>query len=189
MNAYVYARTPVSSVASEPRPLGAYVRPLERDCRHTAALIAQGFPVGTGIVVDACSPGRGRDLRSCARDTRQEVVLDPRPVELSTVGDTAVRRAGLAMVIAWTGGVLISPRWQRKTSRVLQPPIRLLIVDCIEEAAPWKEVDARRREVQGRRHTCEQESDRSAGTLRTHRMRRVIGCQPWPNDWNAFGRT
>ena len=90
----------------EPRPLGAYVRRLERDYRHTAALIAQGFPVGTGIVVDACSPGRGRDLRSCARDTRREVVLDPRSVELSTVG--GIERSGVR-VLPWSSGDVDTP--------------------------------------------------------------------------------
>ena len=90
----------------EPRPLGAYVRPLERDHSHTAALISAGFRVGTGIVIDACHPSRSRDLRSCARDARLEVVLDPRSVELSTEG--GIERSGVRD-LPWSSGDTDTP--------------------------------------------------------------------------------
>lgn len=34
-----------------PDPLASYIRPLARDFRHTAGLIAAGFPVGDGIIL------------------------------------------------------------------------------------------------------------------------------------------
>ena len=90
----------------EPGPLGAYVRPLERDYTHMAKLISAGFSVGTGVVIDACHPGRSRDLRSYARDRNLEVVLDPRSIELSTEG--GIQRSGV-LDLPWSSGHIDTP--------------------------------------------------------------------------------
>ena len=90
----------------EPRPLGAYVRPLERDYTHTAGLISAGLPVGTGIVIDACHPKRSQDLRAYARGADLEVVLDPRSVDLSTAG--GIQRSGVRE-LPWSSGDLDTP--------------------------------------------------------------------------------
>jgi hypothetical protein len=87
----------------EPEPLGSYLRPLERDYRHTAELVSAGFPVASGVVVDACHPKRSQDLRTAAMDSGLEVVLDPRSLDLSTEGGIA--RAGV-IDLPWSAGRL-----------------------------------------------------------------------------------
>jgi len=67
-------------------PLAGYVRPGSRDNAIIARLISQGLPVGAGIVYDAANPARSVDLRSAADEAGLERVLDPKSVELSTVG-------------------------------------------------------------------------------------------------------
>lgn len=77
----------------DPDPLASYIRPLGRDLGHTADLIAAGFPVGDGIIIDACAPQRSDGLRRAAREADLAVILDPRSVELSTPGGR--RRSGV----------------------------------------------------------------------------------------------
>ena len=86
-----------------PSPLATYLRPLERDYRHTAELISAGFEVGSGVVVDACHPDRSADLRASALEHLVEVVLDPRSLDLST--DGGVERSGVVDLPWSTGGV------------------------------------------------------------------------------------
>ena len=69
-----------------PQPLGAYIRPMERDYRHAATLVASGLPVASGFVVDARKPALSEDLRQALRSTGAEVVLDPQSVDLATLG-------------------------------------------------------------------------------------------------------
>jgi len=90
----------------EPAPLGAYVRPLERDYRYVARLLSSGFPVGTGVVVDACHLDRSSDLRAEARDQRLETVLDPKSIELSTVA--GITRSGV-LDLPWSVGAMDAP--------------------------------------------------------------------------------
>jgi len=69
-----------------PEPVTSYIRPFGRDLRRTAQLVAEGLPVGSGMVVDACEPERARDLIHVATDEDVEVVLDPRSAELALPG-------------------------------------------------------------------------------------------------------
>ena len=64
---------PYLKLVRNPAPLGGYVRPLERDYRHTARLISAGYPAGTGIIVDACHPAQSADLRMQAREKAVEI--------------------------------------------------------------------------------------------------------------------
>jgi hypothetical protein len=73
----------------DPGPVASYVRPFGQDLRRTAQLIAEGLPVGSGIVVDACERERARDLIHGATGEGIEVVLDPRSAELALPGGRA----------------------------------------------------------------------------------------------------
>jgi len=90
----------------EPDPLASYLRPLERDYKHTAELISAGFSVGSGVIVDACHPQRSEDLRCSALEHGIELVLDPRSIDLST--DGGIRRAGVAE-LPWSCGEVDRP--------------------------------------------------------------------------------
>lgn len=68
-----------------PDPLGSYVRP-GRDVKALTQLLAEGQPIGTGLVADPCLKDRQQDLLEEAGRRGVETVLDPRTLELSTPG-------------------------------------------------------------------------------------------------------
>jgi hypothetical protein len=81
-------------------PLAGYLRPGSRDCAVLARLIAQGLPVGAGVVYDPSKLDRSEDLRDAAAKAELERVLDPRSVELSTPG--GFERSGIKN-LPWAG--------------------------------------------------------------------------------------
>ncbi|MEQ1699434.1 MAG: hypothetical protein ABMA25_04950 [Ilumatobacteraceae bacterium] len=70
-------------------PLASYLRVGHRDGALAAKLIEQGLPVGAGMIVDQSAALRTSELRSSALENGIEVILDPRSVELSTIGGMA----------------------------------------------------------------------------------------------------
>lgn len=83
-----------------PEPLGSYVRPSGRDHKVMLDMLVAGRPVGTGIVADPVLETRQRELRSEARRQGLEVIMDPRTLELSTVGGW--ERSGVSD-LPWAG--------------------------------------------------------------------------------------
>lgn len=67
-------------------PLASYLRVGHRDAALVSKLIEQGLPVGAGMIIDHAASQRTTDLRSSSLENGVEVILDPRSVELSTVG-------------------------------------------------------------------------------------------------------
>lgn len=67
-------------------PLAGYLRPGWRDGAKLESLISQGLPVGAGIIYDPAILDRTVGLREEAKAAHLERVLDPRTVELSTIG-------------------------------------------------------------------------------------------------------
>ena len=98
----------------DPEPLGSYIRPLARDYRYAARLIASGLPVAGSLVVDACDLSRSEDLRLVAREKRIDVILDPRSVELSTPGGWT--RSGVAD-LPWANSEMDRPTHFNGTRR------------------------------------------------------------------------
>lgn len=70
-------------------PLAGYLRVGYRDAALITRLLEQGLPMGGGVIVDAAAEERTEELRSVAVESGVEVVLDPKSVELSTVGGLA----------------------------------------------------------------------------------------------------
>lgn len=69
-----------------PDPLGSYLRPGRRDHKMLLQMLVDGKRVGTGLVADPCLVDWQHDLLGEARRLDVETVLDPRTVDLSTVG-------------------------------------------------------------------------------------------------------
>lgn len=70
-------------------PLAGYFRVGHRDAALVTKLLEQGLPTGAGVIVDPAAQVRTAELRSAAVESGVEVILDPRSVELSTVGGMA----------------------------------------------------------------------------------------------------
>lgn len=70
-------------------PLAGYFRVGHRDAALVTKLLEQGLPTGAGVIVDPAARSRTADLRSAAVENGVEVILDPKSVELSTVGGMA----------------------------------------------------------------------------------------------------
>lgn len=70
-------------------PLVSYLRVGHRDAALMSRLMEQGLPAGTGVIVDHAAKKRTVDLRDTAVENGVEVILDPRSVELSTIGGMA----------------------------------------------------------------------------------------------------
>lgn len=83
-----------------PDPLGSYLRPSSRDHKVLLQMLVEGKRIGTGLVADPCLTDRQRDMLSEARHRGVETVLDPRTVDLSTVG--GFTRSGVAE-LPWAG--------------------------------------------------------------------------------------
>jgi hypothetical protein len=66
--------------------LGSYLRPGRNNHTAVGQLLAESRLATTGIVFDPCLASHQRDIAVEARRQGIEVVLDPRSVELSTVG-------------------------------------------------------------------------------------------------------
>jgi len=81
-------------------PLGSYLSPSSRDHKVLLQMLVEGKPVGSGVVADPCLAERQRDLLGEARRQGVETVLDPRTVDLSTVGGFA--RSGVRD-LPWAG--------------------------------------------------------------------------------------
>jgi hypothetical protein len=91
--------------AVEP-PLAGYLRPFKRDCAHLAQLLAEGLPVGAGVVLDPTMASESEGLREQARIAGIEVVLDPRVMELATPGGFARKNL---RELPWAGVEVHSP--------------------------------------------------------------------------------
>jgi len=70
-------------------PLAGYLRVGHRDATLMTKLLEQGLPTGAGVIIDHAARARTADLRSAAVENGVEVILDPKSVELSTVGGMA----------------------------------------------------------------------------------------------------
>ncbi len=70
-------------------PLAGYLRVGHRDAALITKLVEQGLPTGAGVIVDPAARARTAELRSAAVENGVEVILDPKSVELSTVGGMA----------------------------------------------------------------------------------------------------
>lgn len=79
-----------------PTPLGLYIRPGAND--HTVALdlLAQDRGLMSGLVFDARYDRRHEELRKEVRRRNMEAVLDPRSMELATIGGYTEKLAELA---------------------------------------------------------------------------------------------
>ena len=131
-------------------PLAGYVRPGSRDNAIIARLISQGLSVGAGIVYDAAYPARSADLRSAANEAGLERVLDPKSVELSTVGGFA--RSTIAS-LPWAGSAPHQPADLAGSNRTqFAELIAIAAVETgasavlapthfLDELSPWLPVD------------------------------------------------
>lgn len=70
-------------------PLAGYFRVGHRDAALVTKLLEQGLPTGSGVIVDPAAQSRTSELRGAAVENGVEVILDPKSVELSTVGGMA----------------------------------------------------------------------------------------------------
>lgn len=70
-------------------PLAGYFRVGYRDAALLTKLLEQGLPTGAGVIVDPAARDRTAELRSAAVENGVEVILDPKTVELSTIGGMA----------------------------------------------------------------------------------------------------
>lgn len=84
-------------------PLGLYFRPGRNDHTPLTALMAESRANLTGLVLDPCLKDRHEDLRIEAAQHQLETVLDPRTVELSTLG--GITRSGVPS-LPWAGDTL-----------------------------------------------------------------------------------
>lgn len=89
-----------------PDALGGYIRPGHRDHKVMLEMLVAGRPVGTGIIGDPVQMERQSDLLQEARRQGLETILDPRSLELSTVGGRA--RSGVAE-LPWAGTTMHYP--------------------------------------------------------------------------------
>ncbi|MFV1989735.1 MAG: hypothetical protein ACC652_03210 [Acidimicrobiales bacterium] len=87
-------------------PLGGYLRPGHRDAALLANLVAGGFDIGAGVVLDPAADSRTEELRAVARGAGIDVVIDPRSVELSLPGGFARRTVS---GLPWAADDLHSP--------------------------------------------------------------------------------
>lgn len=94
------------SLRPVPDPLGSYLRPSSRDHKVLLQMLVEGKHVGSGIIADPCLAERQRDLLGEARRQGVETVLDPRMVDLSTVG--GFTRGGVKD-LPWAGTALHTP--------------------------------------------------------------------------------
>lgn len=93
-------------------PLAGYLRVGHRDAALVTKLLEQGLPIGAGVIVDPAARARTTDLRSAAVENGVEVVLDPKSVELSTIGGMA---SSTVARLPWAHA---SPHSPRSTSGV-----------------------------------------------------------------------
>lgn len=84
-----------------PDALGNYLRPGGRDHKVLLQMLVEGKRVGSGLIADPCLAERQRDLLGDAQRQSLETVLDPRTVDLSTVGGFA--RSGVSD-LPWAAG-------------------------------------------------------------------------------------
>jgi hypothetical protein len=84
-------------------PLGLYLRPARNDHTPLMALLAEKRTDMSGLVLDACLGNRHKELRAEAQQHDLETVLDPRTVELSTLG--GITRSGVKG-LPWAGDIL-----------------------------------------------------------------------------------
>lgn len=102
-------------------PLASYLRVGHRDAALVAELLDVGLPVGAGVIVDPAATKRTADLRHVARQHALEIILDPRSVELSTIGGLA---SSTAQRLPWapsephTPAALAGPIGQQMASEI-----------------------------------------------------------------------
>jgi len=71
--------------------LGLYLRPRRNDDQALSQLLAEGDLAVTGLIFNPCLEDQQHDLMEEARQRGIEVILDPRSLELSTVGGFSLR--------------------------------------------------------------------------------------------------
>lgn len=81
-------------------PLAAYHRVGHRDAALVARLLDLGLPVGAGVIVDPAARQRTDQLRTSALENGVEIILDPKSVELSTIGG---RGSSSVARLEWAG--------------------------------------------------------------------------------------
>lgn len=99
-------RTTVAPLHAVSDPMGSYLRPGYRDSKFLTQLLVQGTPIGTGLVADPVRLDRQADMMIEARRRGMETVLDPKGLELSTVG--GFTRSGVAD-LPWASGQIHTP--------------------------------------------------------------------------------
>ena len=132
-------------------PLSGYIRPFRRDSTHLSQLIAEGMPVGAGIVLDCIAPRETRALRDEARRSGLEVILDPRSMELATPGGFS--RAPLRQ-LPWAGESIHQPHrfLDQRAPRLVEDLVRMAVemgatavlspTHYLEKAdSPWLGID------------------------------------------------
>lgn len=88
-------------------PLASYLRVGQRDAALVGKLLQQGFQIGAGVILDPSAADRTQEMRSIAADHGIELILDPRGVELSTIGGFALRSVAR---LPWAGSAPHQPR-------------------------------------------------------------------------------
>jgi hypothetical protein len=137
---------------SVPDPLGSYLRPSGRDHKVLLQMLVEGKSVGTGLVADPCLADRQRDMLDEARRQGVETVLDPRTVDLSTVG--GFMRSGVTD-LPWACAQIHSPADLTGPGGVLAVRQLVAVVEAGGHSAvlapthyldgttdPWRAVDA-----------------------------------------------
>lgn len=87
-------------------PLGSYLRVGRRDHVFLGQMLVENKPVGSGLIVDPALNDSHKDLWVEARQRGVETVLDPRSLDLSTVG--GIVRGG-ARELPWAPSDLHTP--------------------------------------------------------------------------------
>ena len=132
-------------------PLGGYIRPGHRDAALMAELVAHGFNVGAGVVLDPSADNRTEELRVAGREAGLDLVVDPRSVELSLPGGFARSTvAGLPWAgrdphtAASLGGEAGAEFCAKIAAHVVESGATSVLAPThfLNELTPWLSVDA-----------------------------------------------
>jgi hypothetical protein len=132
-------------------PLASYFRVGHRDASLMGKLLEQGFPVGSGVIVDPSAATRTAELRGTAVESGVEVILDSRAVELSTIGGFSLSTVAK---LPWAGSEphqpsnLTGPRGLAVAKSIAQTAIDqrvtgvLAPTHLLDNVETWLDVDA-----------------------------------------------
>lgn len=133
-------------------PLASYLRVGHRDAALMSRLMEQGLPVGAGVIVDHAAKKRTVDLRDAAVENGVEVILDPRSVELSTIGGmsaTTVARLPWAQAEPQTPSSLLGVAAEEMSNKIAVAALEervtgvLAPTHFLDDDHRWLDVDHR----------------------------------------------